>query len=92
MTLHNFGLVDNALLASDETPSRRAIRCKHDAGLQRALASLPEHYRLAIEFRHRKGLSFAEMACGQISPPRPRGNSGAARSGLSNHVEDDADD
>ena len=43
---------------SDETPSRRMMRQERDVALERAIASLPEHYRRAIALRHWSGLPF----------------------------------
>lgn len=45
----------------DPSPSSPVRQAENDAELQRALARLPENYRLAIEYRHRDNLDFAAL-------------------------------
>jgi RNA polymerase sigma-70 factor (ECF subfamily) len=45
----------------DTSPSDRAIRQEEAVRLERALAELPEHYRLVIELRNHQHLSFVEI-------------------------------
>jgi RNA polymerase sigma-70 factor (ECF subfamily) len=49
-------------IASDtSTPSQRAVRMEDEARVCQALLRLPDDRRAVIEYRHRDGLSFAEI-------------------------------
>jgi RNA polymerase sigma-70 factor (ECF subfamily) len=60
----DFRLPDNS-----STPSRHAVRAEERERLQAALARLPEHYRSVVEWRHRDGLPFADIATRLGRPP-----------------------
>lgn len=51
----------DGLPGDDSSPSSPIRQAEEDAELERALARLPENYRLAIEYRHRDNLDFAAL-------------------------------
>jgi RNA polymerase sigma-70 factor (ECF subfamily) len=54
--------LDNALAASDTSPSQRAARKESAVILADALAQLPDDYREVMFLRHIEGLSIVEVA------------------------------
>ena len=63
--LHQVGTESELAIdvALDTTsPSRMAMDREEEAELNRALGSLPDHYRELILLHHRDGLSFAEIS------------------------------
>jgi RNA polymerase sigma-70 factor (ECF subfamily) len=49
------------LLAGEPTPSKQAAAHERNEELERALAQLPEHYRVALHLRHQENCSFEEI-------------------------------
>lgn len=52
----------DGLLADTSSPSKHFLRGELEQILYAALARLPDHYRLAIDLRHRQGLPFGDVA------------------------------
>ncbi len=50
------------LADNSPSPSKIVARSEEAEALERALSSLPEHYRLVIQWRHRDRQSFVEIA------------------------------
>lgn len=53
---------DELLPARDESPAESALRAERDRALQRALDSLPAHYRAAVALCDIEGLSYEEIS------------------------------
>lgn len=55
------GQLRDVLAAEDESPSAQLAAREERDEVDRALAKLPEHYRLAVLWRNRNNLSFEEI-------------------------------